>query len=213
MISFIPRVIPNYVESIVRKADFLPSQASDVAQMAYDTFEYTVDDRFKHASGNFVDKKFAVTTHSKFQHRSITGQIEDSNFKITHEGRLFKSDKITGHINNKPLDLVVEEGFLKDFIFGKLGDKTVKLKYYSGISGVDIIGEYNDKPVAVTVGDHFSGGKISGKDIDLRIDMPSLYSDDVKIVGEYNSDPELVPLLLDFVYAKADELTPLDIMF
>lgn len=161
----------------------------------------------KTGAGMFADKKFSVECSEGITNRKLSGNIDNFSFNIKHNGKVFKSDTITGDVGGKELNLKVKEGFSSDSVVGTIGEDPVNLKLSDDLfTGFKIKGNFKGKEVDIKLKDKFNGYSIEGDNIDLRIKSKTLFGNDVNVKGTYNSDPDLIPLLLDIVYMRDNEL-------
>ena len=159
----------------------------------------------KKASGQFADKNFEVECKQGLSNRSLSGKVDDLNFNIKHNGKVFKADVITGNIGNKELNVKLSDSFAKRNIKGTLGDEPIDLKVSRTFSGYNIKGQFKDKKLDIDLESKWNGFAIKSENMDLRVKGKSMFGNDVKVKGTYNEDKDLIPILMDMVYALDDE--------
>jgi hypothetical protein len=157
-------------------------------------------DKTQNYSGKFADKKFTVTCKNGMFGRTLAGEVDDLDYKIKHNGHFFKADTISGEINGKDLDLDVKTKLGHGVVKGYIGDDPVDLKIYDTFNGYKITGKFKDEDVNIKVKSKLLNYSIESDDMSLKVKGKSLFSNDVRVKGQYNADPELIPLLMDFVY-------------
>lgn len=163
------------------------------------------DNKVKKASGQFADKNFEVECKQGLTNRSLSGKVDDLNFSIKHNGKVFKADVISGNIGNKELNVKLSDSFAKRNIKGTLGDDPIDLKVSRTFSGYNIKGQFKDKKIDIDLESKWNGFAIKSDKMDLRVKDKSLFGNDVKVKGTYDEDKELIPLLMDMAYALNDE--------
>jgi hypothetical protein len=191
------------------KANFAPNSLktnynSNISkQISAPSFSGKCTDR--KAAGKFADKNFDVECSNGLISRSVSGTIDDLDFKIKHSGKFFKADTLTGSIGNKDLNLTVKEGFAKKTIKGSLGDEPIDLKVTETFTGYRIKGKFKNKDINIKLDSKLNGYSLKSDNMSLSIKDKSLFSSDVRVKGTYNEDTELIPILLDTMYSLNDE--------
>ena len=159
----------------------------------------------KKAVGQFADKNFEVGCKQGLSNRSLSGKVDDLNFNIKHNGKVFKADEITGNIGDKKLDIKMSDSFAKRNLKGTLGDEPIDLTVSRTFSGYSIKGQFKDKKLDIDIENKWNGFAIKSDKMDLRVKNKSMFGNDVKVKGTYNEDKDLIPLLMDMAYALNDE--------
>ena len=159
----------------------------------------------KTASGQFADKNFEVECKQGLSNRYISGKVDDLNFNIRHNGKAFKADVITGNIGDKELNVKLSDSFAKRNIKGTLGGEPIDLKISRTFNGYNIKGQFKDKKIDIDIDGGRRGFEISSDNMNLQVKNKSLFGNNVKVNGTYNEDNDLIPLLMDMVYALNDE--------
>ena len=159
----------------------------------------------KKAVGEFANKSFEVECSESLTNRRMSGSIDDLNFNIKHNGKVFKSDTLTGNIGNKDLNLTVKEGFFHKTMSGHLGKEPIELKISDSWSGYRIKGIFKNKDIDIKLNSKFVGYSLESDNMSLRIKNKTLFGNDVKVNGTYNDDPDLIPILMDTVYCLNNE--------
>lgn len=167
--------------------------------------ELTSDSKVKKAAGQFADKNFEVECKQGLSNRSLSGKVDDLNFNIKHNGKVFKADEITGNIGDKPLNIKMSDSFSKRNLKGTLGDEPIDLKVSRTFSGYNIKGQFKDKKLDIDLESKWNGFAIKSDKMNLRVKNKSMFGNDVKVKGTYNEDKDLIPLLMDMAYALNDE--------
>lgn len=167
--------------------------------------ELSSDKKVKKAEGQFADKNFEVECKQGLSNRSLSGKVDNLNFNIKHNGKVFIADEITGNIGDKELNVKLSDSFAKHNIKGTLGDEPIDLKVSRTFSGYNIKGQFKDKNLDIDLESKWSGFVIKSDNIYLRVKNKSLFGNDVKVKGTYNEDKDLIPLLMDMVYALNHE--------
>lgn len=156
-------------------------------------------------SGSNPEKDFTVKCSEGLINREISGNIDGKDFYLKHKGQLMKQDKIEGKIGDKSIDLEYKTGF-KNKINGTIADKPVNLAVYSGFSGYKIEGTFNGEKVNINLNDKLNGFELVNDKMNLKMKGLNLISNDLKVKGNYDGDTDLLPVLLDIVYAANEEV-------
>ena len=159
----------------------------------------------KKATGQFADKNFKVECSEGLTNRRMSGVVDNLNFDIKHDGKLFKSDTITGNIGNKALNLKVKEGLSKHTIAGTIGDAPVDLKVIDTWSGYGIKGTFKNRDIDIKLKTKLNGYSLESDNMSLQVKSNWLFGNGVKVKGSYNDDPDLIPILMDMVYGIKEE--------
>ncbi len=171
-----------------------------------DVVSFSGDGITKKSSGEFADKKFDVECRNKLTSRIISGKVDDLNFEIKHDGKLLKSDVLTGKIGDKDLNISVEGHLFKDYIRGTIGDEPVDLTINSTWNGRRIKGKFKNRDINILLNDRLNGYELKSDNMSLKIKSKNLFSSNVRVEGKYEEDPELIPILMDMMYSLNDEL-------
>lgn len=167
--------------------------------------------KLKSAKGDFADKKFAILCNEGWNSRTLNGKVGETEFVIHHDGNFFKSDKLTGLVNDKKIDLAYKQGFSHNTLSGKIGDENVNLKYSQNLSGVKISGDFKGKPISFQINNKMNGFSVKGEDINLRL-KGKWFGNDMNMTGEYKADPDLIPIMLEFAYILNDDMSELALL-
>ena len=159
----------------------------------------------KVASGHFADKNFEVECKQGLSNRSLSGKVDDLNFNIKHNGKVFKADEITGNIGDKPLNIKMSDSVAKLNLKGTLGNEPIDLKVSRTFSGYNLKGQFKDKKLDIDLERKWNSFAIKSDKMDLRVKNKSMFGNDVKVKGTYNEDKDLIPLLMDMAYSLNDE--------
>ena len=201
--------INSYTPPIIANKNATKIARIDNNQIKADTVQFSgnidKDEDIKKSEGTFANQKFNVSCSSGFTHRTLSGTVGDTNFSICNNGKLLKSNTLTGNVNGKDINLTIKESIFSRKIVGDIGGEPVDLKASESWGGYNIKGKFKDKDINVKLDSKFIGYKLSSDNMSLRIKNKNLFGTDVKVEGTYNEDPDLIPLLLDAVYTLQDE--------
>lgn len=207
--------VKNMNNTINHRINLLPAysintnpslQMNKLRKITNDTVSFSAKDSDQTATGLFTDKKYTINSSLGLTKRKISGKIgEDLDFNISHNGKFFKADTLTGNINEKPLNLKVSSNMFSKAITGTIGKDTVDLKVKDTWSGYSIKGKFKENDVDIKLNSKFIGYSLESDKMSLRIKDKSLFGNDVNIQGSYKDDPDMIPILMDLVYCLRNE--------
>ena len=148
-------------------------------------------------NGTFGGKDFNIKIDDGFMDRTISGSVDDLNFKLRHNGNFFKDNEITGKIGDEDVSLKVKTGLERQRIFGKIGDEPINLKVDGFMGEYQINGKYKNKKFKIDITGIPGGYALSNDDMCLKLVNKKFLGNDISVQGNYSEEPELIPILVD----------------
>lgn len=148
---------------------------------------------------------FTFNATSTLTERSFDGNLNNINYTIKHEPKVFKEDNYIGKINNKAINLKYKKNLSKNKLNGKFDDKPVDLTIEKEFGSYNITGIFNGKNVNFKIKTGFNGYEITNDNANLKIKNNLYYSKDINVKGNYDDDKELMPLLLTIAYDMCED--------
>jgi len=143
---------------------------------------------------------FSIKAKGGLTNRTYNGRINDLNYSLKHDSKIFDPDEITGTIANKKVDIIYDKGFKTDTLKGSIDNQKIDLQITSTWSGYKITGNYKDKNIDLELKRSLKGYELKGNNVDLKINNNLLNGDTVDVKGNSEIESDLIPILMTPIY-------------
>ena len=163
-----------------------------------------VDDKFDNSN----KKVYEFKIKDRLISRDTIGEINDKAFYITHTHSFLNSDKISGVINRKKVEIEINEMPIRTKITGTIGNKKIDLTLLTTWDGKEVSGNYGETKVELKIKRGINSFSIIGDETNLSIGRVQLFSGSGKMEGQFKEEDELFPILINEIYCTRNtELT------
>ena len=143
---------------------------------------------------------FQFFTKDRLVTRDTYGKFNGKNFYITHKNNFLKNDKISGMIDDKKVDITINELPVREHITGTIGNKKLNLTLITTLEGKEISGTYNNKPVKMKLKRGLNTFSLENEKTNLHIHRHQLFLPMASLKGQYSGDEEILPILINEIY-------------
>lgn len=144
--------------------------------------------------------EFSVKAKDGLTNRTYSGKINDLNYSLKNDSKIFDPNEITGNIADKKVDIIYDKGFKTDTLKGSIDNQKIDLQITSTWSGYKITGKYKDKNIDLELKRSLKGYELKGNNVDLKINNNLLNGDTIDLKGKLGIDLDLMPILITPIY-------------